>query len=99
MGCLNSPAVARLKENSRKKKEAEMANETSRMTDDEMIAILEEIPRNPKSYPSARITAIRTLRDFSPEDPEPTDAFAELDRVRPRRKARLRATVQPEVDG
>jgi hypothetical protein len=90
MGCLNSPAVARLKENSRKR-EAEMAseNETSRMTDDEMIAILEEIPRNPKSYPSARITAIRTLRDFSPEDPEPTDAFAELDRVRPRHKVRL----------
>jgi hypothetical protein len=58
------------------------------MTDDEKIAILEEIARNPKSYPSARITAIRTLREFWPEDPRPTDAFAELDRAR--RKVRLK---------
>ena len=65
------------------------------MTDDEMIAILEEIARNPKSYPSARITAIRTLREFWPEDPMPTDAFAELDRVRPRRKVRLQGDGSP----
>jgi hypothetical protein len=69
-----------------------MASEdkTSRMTDDEKIAILEEIARNPKSYPSARITAIRTLREFWPEDTKPTDAFAALDQFRPRRKVRLK---------
>ena len=74
-----------------------MASEdkTSRMTDDEKIAILEEIARNPKSYPSARITAIRTLREFWPEEPKPTGAFAELDRVRPRRKVRLKGDGSP----
>lgn len=70
-------------------------NETSRMTDDEKIAILEEIARNPKSYPSARITAIRTLREFWPEDTKPAAAFAELDQFRPRRKLRLKGDGSP----
>lgn len=74
----------------KKKELREMSgeNKTSRMTDDEKIAILEEIARDPKAYPSARITAIRTLREFWPEEPKPRGAFADLDELRPRRQVR-----------
>jgi hypothetical protein len=53
------------------------------MEHDEMIEILEEIARNPKSYPSARISAIRALIEFEQkwEEPEPDPLFAELDAV------------------
>ena len=35
---------------------------------DEMIEILEEIARDPDAYPSARITAIRTLRAWADDE-------------------------------
>jgi hypothetical protein len=50
------------------------------MTDQEMIAILEEIALDPNAYPTSRVTAIRTLwegRHAEPPEEEPT-GFDEL---------------------
>jgi hypothetical protein len=47
------------------------------MERDEMIRILEEIIRDPDANPTARCTAIRTLREF-PRQPEDS-VFADLD--------------------
>ena len=44
-----------------------------------MLKILEEIARDPDTPASARVTAVRTLREF-PEPPAEVDRFAELDR-------------------
>jgi hypothetical protein len=44
---------------------------------EEMIRILEEIIRDPDANPTARCTAIRTLREF-PQQPEDS-VFADLD--------------------
>jgi hypothetical protein len=38
------------------------------MTKDEMVEILEEIIRDSDSNPTARCTAIRTLREIEPQD-------------------------------
>jgi hypothetical protein len=55
------------------------------MTLDEMTEILEEIARNPKSYPSARISTIRALLELEKKEedaePEQDPLFAELDAV------------------
>ena len=40
------------------------------MTDEEMIAILEEIARDPDAYPTSRVTAIRTLWEWRRVEPE-----------------------------
>jgi hypothetical protein len=40
----------------------------SEMDRDEMIEILEEIARDPKQQPGARVTALRTLRELRDED-------------------------------
>jgi hypothetical protein len=56
---------------------------------DEMIRILEEIIRDPDTNPTARCTAIRTLREIAPEPPA-TGAFAALDEFRPRRGYRAK---------
>jgi hypothetical protein len=48
---------------------------------EEMIRILEEIIRDPETNPTARCTAIRTLREF-PEQLG-ADAFADLDLLYP----------------
>jgi hypothetical protein len=54
-----------------------------------MVEILEEIARNPKSYPTARISAIRALleleRKQEPDYPDPDSLFADLDTVPVRR--------------
>jgi len=54
-----------------------------------MIRILEEIIRDPDTNPTARCTAIRTLREIAPEPPA-AGAFADLDEFRPRRGAKNR---------
>ena len=46
------------------------------MDREEMITILEEIIRDPETNPTARCTAIRTLRDIP--QPPVIDDFAEL---------------------
>jgi hypothetical protein len=53
------------------------------MTDDEMIAVLEEIARDEAAHPSARVTAVRTLWQWK------RSAFDELypDELRARRRA------------
>jgi hypothetical protein len=40
------------------------------MTDQEMIAILEEIALDPDAYPTSRVTAIRTLWEWRRAEPE-----------------------------
>jgi hypothetical protein len=60
------------------------------MTDEEMIAILEEIALDPDAYPTSRVTAIRTLwqwRHAEPEE-EPTgfDELYDTDELRARRR-------------
>ncbi len=40
------------------------------MTDEEMIAVLEEIIRDPEAYPTSRVTAIRTLWEWRRAEPE-----------------------------
>jgi hypothetical protein len=49
------------------------------MTKDEMVEILEEIIRDPDSNPTARCTAIRTLREIEPQDPHENGDLADLD--------------------
>jgi hypothetical protein len=49
-----------------------------------MIGILEKIIRDPETNPTARCTAIRTLREIEPEPPM-AGVFADLDELRPRR--------------
>jgi hypothetical protein len=44
----------------------------------EMIQILEEIARNPDSYPSARISAIRALLELEKRDPALFDELEDL---------------------
>jgi hypothetical protein len=55
------------------------------MDADEMIRILEEIIRDPETNPTARCTAIRTLREI-PEAPAVVDQFADLDAELPLRR-------------
>ena len=59
------------------------------MTRQEMVAILEEIARDPKQYPSARVTAIRTLRELQAPEKPATD-FDALDEVAARRRYRAK---------
>jgi hypothetical protein len=54
------------------------------MDREEMIEILEEIIRDPETNPTARCTAIRTLREIAPEPPA-SGVLADLDELRPRR--------------
>ena len=53
-----------------------MKKKTARMDDEEKIAILEGIARDPETSASARVTAIRTLREYWPQ--EPAGAFEDL---------------------
>jgi hypothetical protein len=62
------------------------------MTTAEMISILEEIARDPKAYPSARVTALRALREIrADEREEKPSAFDELDDELTRRRRRAAA--------
>jgi len=57
------------------------------MEREEMIRILEELIRDEDTNPTARCTAIRTLREIAPESPT-GGGFADLyDLQTPRRKA------------
>lgn len=51
---------------------------------DEMARILEEIIRDEDTNPTARCTAIRTLREIQPPAPS-SGKWAELDEFAPRR--------------
>jgi hypothetical protein len=54
------------------------------MDRDEMVAIAEGIARDHKSYPSARMSALRFLKDLGDKDGEDVrDEFAELDETGP----------------
>ena len=53
------------------------------MDREEMIRILEEIIRDPDTNPTARVTAIRALREIPP--PEPISEFEGLHAVELRR--------------
>jgi hypothetical protein len=61
------------------------------MTAEEMIAILEEIARGPDAYPTSRVTALRTLWEWSHAEPEEEpNPFAELyDTDEPRVRRRV----------
>jgi len=50
-----------------------------------MIEILEALIRDPETNPTARCTAIRTLREIQAQEPQ-NDGFAGLDEFRPRRR-------------
>jgi len=49
-----------------------------RMDNDEKVAILEAIARDPETPASARVTAIRTLRDWPETSPAAFDDLNEL---------------------
>jgi hypothetical protein len=55
-------------------------HEGKTMDNDEMITILEEPIRDPDTNPTAKCTAIRTLRQIQGED-EPDELDRELDRL------------------
>jgi hypothetical protein len=56
------------------------------MERDEMKKIAAAIARDPKSYPSARITALRFLKELDDgSEREAGSAFADLDKVAPTR--------------
>ena len=57
------------------------------LTEQEMVEILEDMARNSSSA-TARIQAIKTLREIGDGNRTPTEGFAELDRhLKVRRKA------------
>ena len=60
------------------------------MTRQEMVAILEEIARDPKQYPSARVTALRTLRELQDAAEKPATDFDALDELAARRRYRTK---------
>jgi len=60
------------------------------MDADEMIEILEELIRDPDTNPTAKCTAIRTLREIAPEPPKAGAMYA-LDEFRPLRRKRAQA--------
>ena len=56
----------------------------------EMRAIAEDIARDPKSYPSARVSALRFVKELAEsEDEDDADSsFADLDELAPKRRSR-----------
>jgi hypothetical protein len=62
---LTYPRAAQREKNRLKKR-----GQRRKMTDDEMIAVLEEIILDPKAYALARVTAIRTLWEWRRKEPE-----------------------------
>ena len=60
--------------------------EPSRLSDAEMIEILEDIARNGKNQ-AARIAAIKVLREIHDGEQPVADGFAELDAARAKLKA------------
>jgi hypothetical protein len=57
------------------------------MDRNQMREIAEAIARDPKSYPSARVSALRFLRELDDESAiQSHDEFAELDELAPRRR-------------
>jgi len=60
------------------------------MTEDEMIEVLEAIIRDEDVPATARVTAIRTLRQFDDDEKRPNGAFADLDELAPRRHYRTK---------
>jgi hypothetical protein len=61
------------------------------MDQDEMVAIAEGIARDPRSYPSARMSALRFLKELDDiGDEDVRDEFAELDELAPKRRARTK---------
>lgn len=63
-----------------------MSADQARLTEEEMVEILEDIARNGQNG-AARIAAIRTLRDIGEGRKVPPAGFAELDGESPRLKA------------
>jgi hypothetical protein len=58
------------------------------MDREEMQLIAEQIARNPESYPSSRITALRFLREIdAAREEDAKSAFDELDELAPRRRS------------
>jgi hypothetical protein len=53
-----------------------------------MIEVLEEIIEDEKTNPTARCTAIRTLREIQASQPQENGRFAELDAFRSTRQPR-----------
>jgi hypothetical protein len=64
------------------------------MTRDEMIEILEGIDRDEDVPATARVTAIRTLREFDQPRQPPPGAFADLNELAPRRPSGRRDDAQ-----
>jgi hypothetical protein len=60
------------------------------MTRDEMVEILEGIARDEDVPATARVTAIRTLREFDQRREPPSGTFADLDELAPRRPYRTK---------
>jgi hypothetical protein len=67
------------------------------MTDEEMIAVLDQIILAPKAPGSARVTAIRTLHEWrraadAEEGPSPFDKLYDADELRARRRVARKRT-------
>ncbi|MGH2926114.1 MAG: hypothetical protein ACRDK1_09110 [Solirubrobacterales bacterium] len=56
------------------------------MTRDEMVEILDGIARNEDVPATARVTPIRTLREFDQQRQPSSGAFADLDELAQRRR-------------
>jgi hypothetical protein len=54
----------------------------------EMRSIAEGIARDPKSYPSARVSALRFVKELeeSKDEDDADSSFADLDELAPRRR-------------
>jgi hypothetical protein len=68
------------------------------MDQDEMVGILEAIARDTKQYPSARVTAIRTLGEMRDEDKDKPDfgEFESLYAVAPARRFRTKGPASKQ---
>ena len=75
----NSHWMTRREKNPTRKGMTEMKTRAVRMDDGEKITILEAIARDPETPASARVTAIRTLRDYWPQTPR--TGFDDLDAI------------------
>jgi hypothetical protein len=60
------------------------------MSRQEMCGILEEIARDPDSYPSSRVSAIRLLHELAPlpDSPQFSDLYGEVALRRSGRRSR-----------
>jgi hypothetical protein len=62
------------------------------MNRDEMLKIAEGIARDPKSYPSARVSALRFVKELGEtrHEDDVASSFADLDELSPRRRNRAK---------